>query len=62
MLAFITLFATLPYPFTPAQLSLISALIAACAEGDSSQAHTNLETLEKIWDQYHVYSSDGEDA
>ncbi|MBR4727293.1 MAG: MurR/RpiR family transcriptional regulator [Clostridia bacterium] len=45
-----------------APLSLISALIAACAEGESSQAHTNLETLEKIWDQYHVYSSDGEDA
>lgn len=43
-----------------APLSLINALIAAVANERNEEVHANLEMLEEIWKQYHVYSG-GED-
>ncbi len=43
-----------------APLSLINALIAAVAKERNEEVHANLEALEEIWKQYHVYSN-GED-
>ena len=44
-----------------APLSVINALIAACAKGKSQDVYKDFEALEKIWDEYHVYRTDGED-
>ncbi len=44
-----------------APLSLVNALIAACARERQDEIHTNLETLEQIWDEYNVYRTSGED-
>ena len=44
-----------------APLSLVTALIAACSGERQQELHTNLEELEKIWDEYHVYRTSGED-
>lgn len=44
-----------------APLSLINALIAACAKENDSHVCENLGELEKIWDKYHVYRTDKEE-
>lgn len=44
-----------------APLSLINALIAACAKENDGHVCENLGELEKIWDKYHVYRTDKED-
>lgn len=44
-----------------APLSVINALIAACAKGKSQDVYKDFEALEKIWDEYHVYRTDRED-
>ena len=44
-----------------APLSLITALIAASAGEKQQELHSNLEELEKIWEEYHVYRTGGED-
>ena len=41
-----------------APLSLINALIAACAKENDGHVCENLGELEKIWDKYHVYRTD----
>ncbi len=44
-----------------APLSVINALIAACAKEKSQDVYKDFEALEKIWDEYHVYRTDGEE-
>lgn len=44
-----------------APLSLVTALIAACSGERQQELHANLEELEKIWGEYHVYRTSGED-
>lgn len=44
-----------------APLSLINALIAACAKENDGHVCDNLGELEKIWDKYHVYRTDKEE-
>lgn len=44
-----------------APLSLINALIAACAKKNDGHVCENLGELEKIWDKYHVYRTDKEE-
>lgn len=44
-----------------APLSLINALIAACAKEKKDNVYNDLRALEEIWDEYRVYSTDGED-
>lgn len=44
-----------------APLSLINALIAACAKENDGHVCENLGELEKIWDKYHVYRTDKEE-
>ena len=44
-----------------APLSLINALIAACAKENGNRVCENLGELEKIWDKYHVYRTDKEE-
>ncbi len=44
-----------------APLSLINALIAACAKENDCHVCENLGELEKIWDKYHVYRTDKEE-
>ncbi len=44
-----------------APLSLINALIAACAKENGSKVCENLSELEEIWDKYHVYRTDEEE-
>lgn len=44
-----------------APLSLINALIAACARKKSDDVYGYFKALEEIWDEYHVYSTAGED-
>lgn len=44
-----------------APLSVINALIAACAKGKSQDVYKDFEALEKIWDEYHVYRTDVEE-
>lgn len=41
-----------------APLSVINALIAACAKENQEQVYGNLKQLEEIWDAYDVYSTD----
>ncbi len=43
-----------------APLSLINALVAVSAGEKQEELHKNLEELEEIWDEYHVYRVDGE--
>lgn len=40
-----------------APLSVINALIAACAKENKEQVYGNLRQLEEIWDAYDVYST-----
>lgn len=40
-----------------APLSVINALIAACAKENQEQVYGNLRQLEEIWDAYDVYST-----
>ena len=44
-----------------APLSLINALIAACAKENDGHVCENLGELEKRWDKYHVYRTDKEE-
>lgn len=44
-----------------APLSLINALIAACAKENDGHVCENLGELEKIWDKYHVFRTDKEE-
>lgn len=44
-----------------APLSLINALIAACARQKSDDVYNHFKALEEIWDEYHVYRTGGED-
>lgn len=44
-----------------APLSLINALIAACAKENGDKVCKNLGELEEIWDKYHVYRTDKEE-
>ncbi len=44
-----------------APLSLINALIAACARKKSDDVYGYFKALEEIWDEYHVYRTGGED-
>lgn len=44
-----------------APLSVINALIAACAKENKEQVYGNLRQLEEIWDAYDVYSTDKEE-
>ena len=44
-----------------APLSLINALIAACAKQKSDDVYNHFKALEEIWDEYHVYRTGGED-
>lgn len=44
-----------------APLSVVTALIAASAGEKKDEIHQKLESLEKIWDEYHVYKTHGED-
>ena len=41
-----------------APLSVINALIVALCMKKQTEVITTLETLEKIWDEYQVYSGD----
>ena len=43
-----------------APLSVINALIAACAKEKKDNVYADLKALEEIWDEYRVYSTDGE--
>ena len=45
-----------------APLSLITALIAASAREKREEVYSNFKELEKIWGEYHVYSTDKEAA
>ena len=44
-----------------APLSLINALIAACARKKSDDVYGYFRALEEIWDEYHVYRTAGEE-
>ena len=44
-----------------APLSLINALIAACAKQKSEDVYNHFRALEEIWDEYQVYRTSGED-
>ena len=44
-----------------APLSLINALIAACARKKSDDVYGYFKALEEIWDEYHVYRTGGEE-
>ncbi|MBR2869642.1 MAG: MurR/RpiR family transcriptional regulator [Clostridia bacterium] len=44
-----------------APLSVINALIAACAREKKDLVYDNLRMLEEIWDEYRVYSTDREE-
>jgi DNA-binding MurR/RpiR family transcriptional regulator len=44
-----------------APLSLVNALIAAGAGKRQEEVQENLNSLEKMWDEYHVYRTDGEE-
>ncbi len=44
-----------------APLSLINALIAACARQKSDVVYNQFRALEEIWDEYQVYRTGGED-
>lgn len=44
-----------------APLSLVNALIAASARERQEEVHQNLEALEQIWDEYHVYRTGREE-
>ena len=44
-----------------APLSLVNALVAACAKERQEEVHEKLEALEKIWDEYDVYRTSTED-
>jgi len=44
-----------------APLSLINALIAACARSRSEMVADHLKTLEKVWEEYHVYQTSHDD-
>ena len=41
-----------------APLSVINALVVALCMKKQNEVITTLETLEEIWDEYQVYSSD----
>ena len=43
-----------------APLSVINALIAACAKEKKDNVYNDLKALEEIWDEYRVYSTDRE--
>ena len=43
-----------------APLSVINALIAACAKEKKDNVYADLKALEEIWDEYRVYSTDRE--
>ena len=45
-----------------APLSLVTALIAASADRKQQEIHDNLEELEKIWEEYHVYRTGEDDS
>jgi DNA-binding MurR/RpiR family transcriptional regulator len=45
-----------------APLSLVTALIAASADRKQQEVHDNLEELEKIWEEYHVYRTGEDDS
>jgi len=46
-----------------APLSLINALLAACARSQGDKVYDTLRHLEDIWDQYEIYASaEGEDS
>lgn len=44
-----------------APLSLVNALIAACAKEKSDEVSSNLRALEEIWEEYHVYNTHREE-
>ena len=44
-----------------APLSVINALIAACAKEKKDNVYADLKALEEIWDEYRVYSTDREE-
>ena len=45
-----------------APLSLINALLAACARSQGDKVYGTLQDLERVWERYEVYASaDGED-
>ena len=44
-----------------APLSLINALIAACARQKSDVVYNQFKALEEIWDEYHVYRTGKEE-
>lgn len=44
-----------------APLSVINALIAACAREKPEDVYKDFKALEEIWDEYHVYRTGGED-
>lgn len=44
-----------------APLSVINALVAACAKEKKDEVYGNLKKLEQIWGEYSVYSTAGED-
>lgn len=44
-----------------APLSVINALIAACAREKPDDVYKDFKVLEEIWDEYHVYRTGGED-
>jgi len=44
-----------------APLSLVNALIAACAKEKSEEVASNLRALEEVWKEYRVYNTNRED-
>ncbi len=44
-----------------APLSLVNALIAACAKEKSEEVSSNLKALEEVWKEYRVYNITGEE-
>ena len=44
-----------------APLSVINALIAACAREKPEDVYKDFKALEEIWDEYHVYRTGGEE-
>ncbi len=44
-----------------APLSVINALIAACAREKPDDVYKDFKALEEIWDEYHVYRTGGEE-
>ena len=45
-----------------APLSLINALVAAAARKKQDDVYNDFRELEKIWDEYHVYRTGGENS